>query len=130
MLAMGACGAEHDQGIEAALNDLRRGYLTEDYRRVCNRLSAGAQREVGEIGHETPSTCPQDVENNVSAAIVSPRDRVDPEIQDITMDGDRAIVTAILGGTTPSKVYLIKRHGKWQLERLFGTSGPPAHDLR
>ena len=41
------------------------------------------------------------------AAVLSPRDRVDPRIESIDVDGDSARVVALLGGTTPSVVRVV-----------------------
>jgi hypothetical protein len=127
----GASGCADDEGaIRDRFTELRRAYLVEDYRAVCRQMTADARREVGELGHQNRTTCPQDMAQNMSAAIVSPRDRTEPEIEAVEVDGDRAKVLAQLGGTTPGTVYFAKEDGEWKLDQLFGTTARPPADLR
>jgi hypothetical protein len=123
------CGGE-EQAIRDAFSELRRAYLTEDYRAACAGMTAAARREVGELGHEKPTVCPRDLAQNMSAAILSPRDRVEPEIERVDVTGDEATVTARLGGTTTGVVHFAKEDGEWKLAQLFGTTAPPPPDLQ
>jgi hypothetical protein len=124
------CGEGDERDIEEAFGELRRAYLTEDYPGICARMSTAVQREIGQLGHDEPTTCVRDMAQNMSAAVLSPRDRVDPKIEEIEVDGDRATVLATLGGTTPGNVHFVKQDGDWKLDQLFGTTAPPAPDLR
>lgn len=126
-----ACGGGDDEHeVRAAFGDLRTAYLEEDYGAVCARLSAQAKREVGRLGHLEPTSCPRDVAQNMSAAILSARDRAVPEIEAVAVDGDSATVDAVLGGGTPGSVRFVKEGGRWKLGQLFGTTAPPPPELR
>jgi hypothetical protein len=130
LLPAAGCGDDESDAVRAAFRELRRAFLTEDYGGVCARMSRAARREVGALGHELPSTCPQDMRGKMSAAILSPRDRADPKIESVEVDGDRATVLAMLGGTTPGVVRFVKHDGAWKLAQLFGTTAPPPPDIR
>ena len=125
-----ACGADRTAELRADVETLRRAYLEEDYRTVCAHMTAAAKREVGQLGHATPSSCPRDMAEKLSAAVLSRRDRVDPPIRMVEIDGDRATVVAVLGGTTPSVVRFRREGGVWKLAKLFATTAPPPPDLR
>jgi hypothetical protein len=129
-LAGSGCGSGDAEEVKQAFRDLRRAYLVEDYRAACALMAPAARREVGEIGHEQRTRCPHDLAQNMSAAVLSPRDRVDPPIREIAVDGDRAHVVALLGGTTPGVVHFVKDGERWKLARLFGVTAPPPRDLR
>lgn len=130
-LAFGAgCGGDDGQGVRDAFGELRRAYLAQDYRALCASLSRAAKREIGELGHQQPTGCRRDVARNLSAAIVSPRDRPDPTIETISIDGDQATVTATLGGDSPGHVEFVREDGAWKLAQLFATTAPPLRDLR
>jgi hypothetical protein len=121
---------EDERDIRTVFSDIRRAYLTENYHRVCSNLTTMARREVGELGHLAASGCAADMERNMSATILSPRDRVEPEIREIDVDGARATVLAVLAGTTFGTVHFLKQDGEWKLDQLWGTTAPPPPDLR
>jgi hypothetical protein len=129
LLGGAGCGGD-EREIRAVLGDIRLAYLTEQYRRVCSLMTPAARREVGELGHLQPSGCAQDVSRNMSAAVLSPRDRAAPEIHEIAVDGVRATVTAVLGGTTLGTIRLAKHDGVWKLDQLWATTAQPPVDLR
>jgi len=130
ILAGTGCGDGEQDAVRTAIGEIRRAYLSEQYSRVCSRMTVAAQREVGQLGHATPSNCPADIAKQMSAAILAPRDRIDPEIREIDVDGDKATVTAIAGGNAPSTFYLRKQDGAWKLNQLWGTTAPPPPDLQ
>jgi hypothetical protein len=126
-----ACGHRGaDEAVRSAFAELRTAYLTQNYRALCKLMSPTAKREVGELGHEQPTNCPDDVARNLSAAVLAPRDRVTPRIESVEVHGDRATIVARLGGTTPGYVYFSRRGGQWMLRQLFGTSAPPPKVLQ
>jgi hypothetical protein len=133
----GCGGGSDEEDVKASFDALRRAYLAQDYRGICRGLSVDAQLELGELGHSRPrvdskgrpTQCPQDVATNMSAAILSPRDRVDPAIRDVDVNGEHATVVAVLGGTTPGVVRFVKEGGEWKLRQVYGSSAPPPPDL-
>lgn len=127
-LALPACG-EDERDVRAAFHEVRRTWLTEDYRGMCQHLTSAAKREIETIGHGLQRDCPSAVAERLSATILSPRDRVEPEIERVELDGDSATVVAQLGGTTPGEVRFAKEDGAWKLERMFGITAPPPEDL-
>jgi len=131
VVGLGACGGEDEgQQVRAALVDLRFAYFAGDYGAVCSRLSTAAKRQLADMGHNPAGTCPHDMAERMSSAAPSRRDRLPLEIVEVDVDGDRATVTAELGGSSPSKLPLVKVDGRWKADALFGASGPPAVDMQ
>jgi hypothetical protein len=129
-LALSACGEGERDAVERSFSDLRRAYLKEDYRSMCRLMTSRARREVGNLGHELTGRCPDDLAGNFSAAVVGPRDRFDPTIEDVAISGDRARVTANLAGASiPRTVTFVKESGGWKLDEVFAHSAPPPKDL-
>lgn len=129
-LALTACAGDDSERIEAVFSSLRQAYLTEDYAGLCAQMSSVAQGQVGEIGHRDAGTCRRDFEDRMSAAILSRRDLVEPEIHAIRVSGDRAVVSATLGGSAPGRVAFAREGGEWKLDKVFAVTAPPPPDLR
>ena len=129
-LAPLSCGNAEERAVRDAFRDLRAAHLSGDAAAVCDLLSHAARRELGEMGHGEPSDCALDLHRNLALGSLSARDRARPRIRSVTIEGDAAMIVAILGGTTPVVVHFLKQDGEWRLAQLFGQSAPPPPDLR
>jgi hypothetical protein len=128
-LALPGCGQSDDDEIHTTLREIRESFIAEDYGAVCSNLAPAARRQLGSFGHTEPTSCAADLASKLSAEILSPRDRVEPAIQTIEIDGDRATAVTVLGGTTPTALRFVKVDDRWLLSTLFAASGRPANDL-
>ncbi|HEY0714330.1 MAG TPA: hypothetical protein VGF45_16730 [Polyangia bacterium] len=131
MVALGACAGDDDASVRAAFEDLRLAYFAGDYQRVCERLDTAALRQLDEMGHgPAVEACPGAMDERLSAIMLSRRDRVEPRIIDVAVDGHHAAVIAALSGGAPTIVRFIKSGARWKLRKLFDTSAPPPPDMR
>jgi hypothetical protein len=128
-VALGGTSCEEDESeaIRAVVAELRSSYLKHDYADVCTHMSRRARREVGSLGHDISTTCPNDMRRNMSAAVLTANDLFEPELNQISLDGDKASAVATLRGAASTRMAFVKRGGRWKLDRAFASStGPPS----
>jgi hypothetical protein len=133
-LTASGCGDEAktpQEQVEQTFDDLRSDFADHDGEGVCGGLSASAQRAVGFLGHNRPTTCERDV-RQLFKWIGS--DRVKgapaPEMAKVAIEGSRATVTATLNGSDRGEIPFVEEDGEWKLDNVFSVVAPPPADMR
>jgi hypothetical protein len=116
------CGKSDEEKIRTTLADLQSALVERDVEAACALTTSGAHRRVGEVGHSSPTTCPQDIRRFTRSLIVTPDDprRLTPTVGAVTVKGDRAAATLLLNDRTFSDVPLVKNGDGWKVDALFG----------
>jgi hypothetical protein len=133
VLAAPGCGGDSnddEKRIRTAYTQLQGRFEARDSKGVCDRISEGARKQVGSLGHATPTTCVTDVRQLfkwIKPAGTSKAAR--PKVMAVAMDGEKATVTAGLGGDAHGKVRFVEEDGQWKLDSFFSITGPPPPDM-
>lgn len=131
-LLIASCGSDDEsQAVRTAFGELRQDFATEDLDGLCSRLSRSARKQIGSFGHRKPRGCWIDAAEFVMTQKKSRINRRTPapRVVEIAVDGDMATVMAILGRGSKSRVSFVKEDGRWKLDSIYGTTGPPAPDV-
>jgi hypothetical protein len=118
--ALSGCGKDDAGDIERMVTQLRSSYLKRDYRAVCSHLTRRTQREIGLIGHLSPTTCEKDMVLRLSSDVLSRRDLIEPPLHGLDVDGSQATAQATVGAAEPIAVRFAREEGAWKLASLFG----------
>jgi len=130
--ALSGCGKDEARDIERMVTQLRSSYLKRDYRAACSQLTRRTQREIGLIGHLSPTTCEKDMVLRLSSDVLSRRDLIEPQLHGLDIDGGRATAQVTVGSAEPIAVRFARDEGVWKLASLFGaiTRQPPVRQPR
>lgn len=123
-----ACGDERDpeqdrREIRTSLATLVRLAEARDAAGVCKWLAPVAQRQLGSVGHVTPTTCRPDTARFFEEIDKDPNTRsVDPRITRIELDGDRAKAVADYGGGQAGALVFRRHDGRWKLATVYSVT--------
>ncbi|MEX1141496.1 MAG: nuclear transport factor 2 family protein [Thermoleophilaceae bacterium] len=126
-LCGGGCsdaGGDPEAEIRAALETVRTAFAAGDLDTVCALLARSAVREVGSIGHSSPTDCWADASTLADRmASVRVRAAEPPRIAAVQVAGDRATAITVMGRGSKTRVRLARENGRWKLATLFGSGG-------
>lgn len=126
-LCGGGCGdggGDAEAEIRAAFQEVRAAFAAGDIDAVCALLARSTMREVGSIGHRSPTDCWADAATLADGmASVRVREPAPPRIAAVRVAGDRAAAIAVMGRGSPTRVRFAREGGRWKLATLFGSGG-------
>jgi hypothetical protein len=128
-MALSACGgASDDEQIKSAAANLQAAFADGDLKRVCDLMTANAQRHVKGLGHKSPEpvTCAGQL-RMIAGGLRKQRRRVggrDPRIAAVAVDGSRAVATIQPAGGPATDVPFAREGDEWKVDALYG--GMPA----
>jgi hypothetical protein len=134
LVGVAGCGGDDsnddEQSVRQAYTRLQASFEARDANGVCARISKGAKKQVGSLGHAQPTTCSKDVRQLFKWITADKAKRATrPKAMSVALDGEQAIVTAGLGEGARGRVRFVEEDGEWKLDSFFSITGPPPPDM-
>jgi hypothetical protein len=117
--------AQERNEIRASFATLNERLVERDPVGICRWMTRVAQRQIGSIGHQAPTSCTKDVREFLR----SERRPVHPRIDGISIDGDRAIVVAGYDADQAGAFVFEEEADRWKLGTVFSTTATAPDDL-
>jgi hypothetical protein len=137
--AIAACGSENEersprqdrQDVRAAFAELRAALADRDPNRACAEVSEATGRQAGSTGHLRPTACSRDM-RKLFASVDGPGSggrAVRPRVDEIALDGERAVVVADFGHDATGAFPFLREDGEWRLDSLYGHTATAVYPM-
>lgn len=129
--AVAGCSSNDDeQALRGAFAEVRAAVDRGDPAALCEALGDAAQRQLGSIGHEHPTTCHRDALpflRSLTRAGVSRGFR--PHLLSADVDGDRALATVAVAPGSRVELPFERADGDWRLASVFAITATPRREI-